>query len=330
MSYSVNIEDLADISLENYYNYLTKRGKSFSYSGNYDTKYGAFSHESAPVNGMVFSLSNLTFFQDTALHLDALEECCFISIPHSNHTRKNIADKKELFFNKESINLCISKQDDKYKMKCNKDDEFSNIELSISKNSLRQYLIELENFDLVKKIDDSNIFELLRSVPLSIEHKMLIHKIKNNPYHGELKKLYLENCVNGLFLSILESLRTNKKQKAIKLSKKDREMIEQAKEILIQNFQNPPTIKELSRLVATNEDKLKKGFKVLFNDTIFSTLTEHRLQIAYKNLQKSDMSVDEIAFESGYKSASSFIAVFKKRYGKTPGQMRNKNSFYIL
>ena len=111
MSYSVNIEDLADISLENYYNYLTKRGKSFSYSGNYDTKYGAFSHESAPVNGMVFSLSNLTFFQDTALHLDALEECCFISIPHSNHTRKNIAYKKELFFYKESLkNVKITEQ----------------------------------------------------------------------------------------------------------------------------------------------------------------------------------------------------------------------------
>ncbi len=165
---------------------------------------------------------------------------------------------------------------------------------------------------------------------VSIDHKMLIYKIQNNPYNGELGKLYLENCVSGLFISILEALNTNKKIKEIKLNNKDKEMIAKANEILLQNFQNPPTIKELSKLVATNEDKLKKGFKVLFNDTIFNTLTEHRLKIAFKNLQKSDMSVDEIAFESGYKSVSRFIAVFKKRYGKTPGQMRKKKSFYMI
>lgn len=162
-----------------------------------------------------------------------------------------------------------------------------------------------------------------------MEHKMLMHKIQENPYHGELGRLYGKNAIDGLFISILESLNTSKKQNEIKLSPQDKEMLVKAKETLLENFQNPPTIKELSRLVATNEDKLKKGFKVLFNDTIFSTLTEHRLQVAYENLQKSDMSIDEIAFESGYQNASSFIKVFKKRYGKTPGQMRKSKKYYF-
>lgn len=278
---------------------------------------------------MVLSQSNLHFFQDTKLYYEALEECCFISIPHSNITRENTETEKKVLFKEGSINLCISKEGEKYQTEYKKDTTHANTELSISKTSLRQYLIEQGNFDLLQKIDESNVFELLKSVPLSMEHKMLMHKIQENPYCGELGKLYGKNAIDGLFISILESLNSSKKQNEIKLSPQDKEMLVKAKETLLENFQNPPTIKELSRLVATNEDKLKKGFKVLFNDTIFSTLTEHRLQVAYENLQKSDMRIDEIAFESGYQNASSFIKVFKKRYGKTPGQIRKSKKYYF-
>ena len=80
-------------------------------------------------------------------------------------------------------------------------------------------------------------------------------------------------------------------------------------------------------MVATNKDKLTKGFKTLFDRTIFNALTEYKMQNAYENLTRTDMSVDEVAYECGYKSTSSFIHVFKKRYGITPGRMKERKNY---
>lgn len=57
----------------------------------------------------------------------------------------------------------------------------------------------------------------------------------------------------------------------------------------------------------------------------FSELTlKYRLEHACNLLLKSHMSVDEIAFRSGFSSANYFIRRFKKAYGVTPHVYRNK------
>ena len=81
-------------------------------------------------------------------------------------------------------------------------------------------------------------------------------------------------------------------------------------------------------MVSINQDKLKKGFKTLFGNTIFKTLTQERMKIAYSQMQRDDMSVGEVAYGTGYENVSNFISVFKREFGKTPGEMRKERSFY--
>jgi AraC-like DNA-binding protein len=98
----------------------------------------------------------------------------------------------------------------------------------------------------------------------------------------------------------------------------DWQKIREAEKILISDLQNPPTIKELARLVGTNELKLKTGFKHLFGNTIYGYLTDYRMDFARLGFEKDRYQVKDMAAQVGYANPSHFIAAFRKRFGVTP------------
>ncbi len=55
----------------------------------------------------------------------------------------------------------------------------------------------------------------------------------------------------------------------MKLLPQDRQNLFHAREMLIKDIKNPPTIAELSNRAGINQFKLKKGFKIEFETTIF-------------------------------------------------------------
>jgi len=91
------------------------------------------------------------------------------------------------------------------------------------------------------------------------------------------------------------------------------------KAFLLANFIEPPTIRQLSRIVALNEFKLKKHFKEFFGITIHSFIINLRMEEA-ERLIFNNYPVNEMALRTGYRSVSHFIATFKSYYGQTPMQ----------
>lgn len=96
--------------------------------------------------------------------------------------------------------------------------------------------------------------------------------------------------------------------------------LQKAKAILTANAYNALTIKELSRHVSLNEQKLKQGFKALFNTTIHGYVFDIRMKEARRLVLNPNYSINQISEELGYKSTSHFISAFKKFYGQTPKQ----------
>lgn len=325
----IKLDELIEESLENYCDNLSNDTRLPIYKTLYNTQKGFCQTEGISVNdNNMFVQTDYCFYQDTFLSHDTVGDCFFISISNEDREILNETNKKSTLLKKEYINVGISKKDEVYKLKYIKDKKISSIEFYLSIESIKSYLTELGNYQIRDYIEEIKAYELLHCIILSPKHQIILNKMQENPYRGNLRKLFFENCINELLFTILDSLDKKPKEKTFKLSSQDKQMIEKANQILLENFQDPPTISELSKLVATNEDKLKKGFKILFNNTIFNTVTNYRLQNAYDSIKKTDKSVDEIAYESGYKSTSSFINVFKKHYGQTPGQMKNKK--YML
>jgi AraC-like DNA-binding protein len=94
--------------------------------------------------------------------------------------------------------------------------------------------------------------------------------------------------------------------------------IKAAKDHLLQHLDNPPTIRELSRICGLNEYQLKTGFKEVYGSTIYGYLLDHKLDYARLLLDKGTLHVNEVAFQVGYSNPSHFIAAFKKKFGITP------------
>jgi AraC-like DNA-binding protein len=137
----------------------------------------------------------------------------------------------------------------------------------------------------------------------------------------KLQEIYLESKLLELVYTSFNSIEVEKNENSY-LNQKDRECLFKAKEILLSNITNPPSLKELSYKSAINEFKLKKGFKELFGITVYGMLHEVRLEQAQKLLRADDINVQEAAHMVGYKNLSHFSKIFKEHYGKLPGEFK--------
>lgn len=94
--------------------------------------------------------------------------------------------------------------------------------------------------------------------------------------------------------------------------------IKLAKEFLMKNMAQPPSIKDLAREVGLNEYRLKVGFKEVYGNTVYGYLLDHKMDHARTLLDSSKYKVNEVAYTLGYTNPSHFITAFKKKFGLTP------------
>ncbi|HNR06292.1 MAG TPA: AraC family transcriptional regulator [Saprospiraceae bacterium] len=94
--------------------------------------------------------------------------------------------------------------------------------------------------------------------------------------------------------------------------------IKDAKEILIRDLKNPPTIENLAQQVSIPEYQLKSGFKEIYGNTVYGYLLARKMEQARRLMDSSSPHVNEVAYALGYSNPSHFIAAFKKHFGVTP------------
>jgi len=94
--------------------------------------------------------------------------------------------------------------------------------------------------------------------------------------------------------------------------------IKKAKEIIIKNMAEPPSLQALSDEVGISLKKLKAGFKEIYGDTVFNFLFDYKMEFARKLLETGSYNVNEVGSKIGYSTSSHFIAAFKKKFGTTP------------
>lgn len=167
-------------------------------------------------------------------------------------------------------------------------------------------------------------FRLPQHLPVTPRMEALITEIRQCPYPDGLKKLFLQSRVLELLALQCEQLEQayGNKQKCSKLTPVDIRKVQQAKEILLQDIQHPPSLTELCREVGLNEFKLKAGFKEVYHHTVFGYLKTFRMERARTLLGDRSMSVTDIAYEIGYASLHHFSNEFKKHFGRSPATMR--------
>ena len=107
-----------------------------------------------------------------------------------------------------------------------------------------------------------------------------------------------------------------------KLQPEDLETLHALKTHLEANYFEHYSIEELCYQFNINAFKLKYGFKKLFGIPVMQFVREARLKHAKKLLEKSRLSVKEVAYKIGYRHPESFSKAFSRLYDQSPSEMR--------
>ena len=160
-------------------------------------------------------------------------------------------------------------------------------------------------------------WEFGRTTPLMA---IALQQILQCPYQGATRRLYLESKSLELLTLALERLKTPKPEpkKRRPLKPDDIKLIHQARDILINQIHNPPSLLALARQVGTNRLTLTQGFHTLYGTSPFGYLRDLRLMQARRLLMTSEMSITDIAAAVGYTSRSRFATAFRQKTGINP------------
>ncbi|MEH2299660.1 MAG: AraC family transcriptional regulator [Nostoc sp.] len=164
--------------------------------------------------------------------------------------------------------------------------------------------------------------------------QLALQQLLHCPFQGIMRRTYLE--VKTLELITLQFAQLfndgTPSQQLINLKRNDVERIYQARDILLQDIINPPSLIELAKQVELNDvqaaslrdaprtrlRKLKQGFRQLFGTTVFGYLHDYRLEKACQFLMEGRMNVAQVSYAVGFANRGYFAAAFRKKFGINP------------
>lgn len=184
-----------------------------------------------------------------------------------------------------------------------------------------------EHFPIIYQKLENKDFVILKNTITSPKTLFCLREILNNQHQGEFGAIYLESKTLEILTYELERLNDDKKAD-IFLDEYDKKAIFTAKEILLNEYANPPSILILAKRVRINDFKLKKAFKLLFNKTPYEIVREKRLQVAKNLLQSSEHSISEIANLIGIKNQGYFTKIFFQEFKTLPKDLIKSRKYY--
>ncbi|MBB1648938.1 AraC family transcriptional regulator [Delftia sp. UME58] len=133
----------------------------------------------------------------------------------------------------------------------------------------------------------------------------------------EAKSLELLAC-------LIEDCRRQASQ-AGTLPRQARERLQHARDRLLSDIADPPTLQQLADECGLNTFALKRGFKQLFGEPVFVLLQRERMRRAWELIAVGGMSAAEAGSQVGYCNMSHFGAAFRRAHGMLPGEVRRRS-----
>lgn len=188
--------------------------------------------------------------------------------------------------------------------------------LQLSENSCRALQVLADHVDAGHYVQIAE-----QNLPISLAMHDCIQGILNCNYTDGLKLMFLQSKCLELLVLQAEAFETAATKKHTLRSAYDKDCIYFARDFLIQNIHQPPSIAELAKICGINEFKLKQGFKGLFDNSIFGYLSDYKLNYA-KEMLLEGKPIKAVAFELSYSSVQHFSTAFRKKFAVSPGKVK--------
>jgi len=163
---------------------------------------------------------------------------------------------------------------------------------------------------------------------LDAEYLKLMDDLWTVQKDDPLQNIFLQNRVTLLIERFFTHLysKTNLLEGKFNLSSEVINGLIKVEHELVNDFSKlPPTIEEFSKLVSMSTTKLKKSFKSMYGDSIYSYYQKQRLQKANELLLTGMYSVKQAAQAVGYTNLANFTLAFKKQFRKAPENSLKEN-----
>jgi AraC-like DNA-binding protein/RNase P/RNase MRP subunit p29 len=103
-----------------------------------------------------------------------------------------------------------------------------------------------------------------------------------------------------------------------------RQKVEIARSYLLDHLKDKFSVERIAKKVGLEEHKLRKYFKAMYKCTMMDFLHDARLEKAKALLLDTDLSIERIGRAIGQKNLPHFSNSFRKKYGYSPREFRDK------
>ena len=185
---------------------------------------------------------------------------------------------------------------------------FESIWVHVSGSSAFSFFDEIVSTkgSLIQSIDATHIQKLAFQI---------FNALKSAEPPSEIK---ISIDIYKLFMNLLNP----QQQNIVKQESKHEESLEDLKFYIIEHLSDSLSVKDLANKVHMSLSHFSRIFKEYTGYAPYEYILISRLNKAKNLLQKTNMSIVNIALETGFNSESNFIVFFTENTGYTPGKFR--------
>ncbi|MGH1516665.1 helix-turn-helix domain-containing protein [Chryseobacterium sp. JK1] len=181
---------------------------------------------------------------------------------------------------------------------------------------------------LFSSSDQSPVLQSLlqNSQPLIFEQliypslQLVVNEIVSDSVDESFQLFFLRVKAEELICRLLIELEKREEKHLYPLNPKDIETIYNVKKKILDHLEIPPVIGELSLQAGMSPTKLKRLFRQVFGDSIFSYYQKFRMKEAAFLLREKQYTVSEAGYQLGFTNLSHFSKIFKEHIGTNPKQ----------
>lgn len=171
----------------------------------------------------------------------------------------------------------------------------------------------------LKKLTDENLI-----LPITDELFSILENIERKDITGTANRIYLKAKVFELLAIQMENYK-NKEVNAIKWSDdKTLKKLYLIKQVIKSNLHKNLSLIQLASEAGINGNTLNREFIRVFGCSVHEFSVTEKMNQAKHILENTEKMVYQISEEVGYKNSTHFTAAFKRRFGITPIQYRNR------
>lgn len=214
----------------------------------------------------------------------------------------------------------IDKLDSQPKLDTSEDSELT--VLIIGDSVLKSLLGDEQAHNLLESL---RIAAMPSAVVTKVPHHIsaLLHASMPEHLTGNVRMLFAQAKVLEYICALSEHFVGDQRNKS-KGDSREKQLL-RLREELNQLEGKVPTLDELARQYGMSARLLNDEFKKLYGSTIYTYISELRLNEAHEALLKTTVPMKTLAINLGYSHVNHFISAFGKKFGYSPGSLRKKS-----